>query len=104
MSSDLIIPTKIRTARKTHVCSRCRQQIDPGEQYEINTLPPHRDPNDGDHWWVLATHADLGRKFGMGCDESAAHRQNAARNSHDAISSGAYWSALVANMMRAKFG
>ena len=78
-NADFIIPARIRTARKTRRCSRCRRQITPGERYELHTLPPHRDVNEGDHWWMLATHADLGREFGMGCDESAAYRQNAAR-------------------------
>jgi hypothetical protein len=77
-----ILPVKVRTARKQHRCERCRKPIRLGDKYAMHTLPPRRDVNESDHWWVLRTHADLGREFGIGCDEAAAYRENEERNAH----------------------
>lgn len=77
------IPSVIRTARKAHACNDCGQQIEPGERYELTVFPPHRIPEYDVGRWL--THRSHHPRFGplgqylLGCDMSAAYREEAAR-------------------------
>ena len=50
--------TKIRTARKPHVCSRCNSTIQPGERYVRHALTPNDGEIGNPHWWVLCSHIE----------------------------------------------
>jgi hypothetical protein len=74
------VPLIIRTARKEHRCSRCRQVIGPGERYEIHKAPPWSDGNESPHWWTAKTHITTpGSSWGIACDEARAYRDKAER-------------------------
>ena len=79
-----IIPVRIRTARTRHPCAGIGERcggIRPGEQYEDWRLPPQRDVNTGDHWWVLKVHFPSRPESGpSGCEVAAAYRDQAARS------------------------
>lgn len=84
-----IIPVKVRTARKRHVCngfgrrSGCRA-IEPGEQYEDIRVPPWRDGNESPLWWKAKVHhPSLNATVNggpTGCEIAAAYRENAERD------------------------
>jgi hypothetical protein len=76
------IPVKIRTARKRHPCSDCSEPIAPGEKYELAVYPPHSiDVYDAGRWLTWRTHYPRhdGHRFLIGCDLSAAYKENAVR-------------------------
>jgi hypothetical protein len=82
-----IIPVKVRTARKQHTCDDCREPIEPRERYELRVTPPHRlDVYDVPHWLTWRTHYPRhdGRTFLLGCDLSAAYREQAVREQLEA--------------------
>ena len=76
-----IIPVKIRTARKRHVCDDCQEWIEPGEKYELTVWPPHRmDYMDVDNWLTWKCHWPRNTTAGsflLGCATSAAYREHA---------------------------
>jgi hypothetical protein len=77
-----VIPVKIRTACKPHVCDDCSGPIEPGEKYELRITPPHRIAEyDVPRWLTWRTHYPRheGRRFLVGCVESAAYREHANR-------------------------
>jgi len=70
-----VLPVKIRTARKTHTCDDCGQPIEPGQRYELDTVPPHRlNEYDVGCWLTWRTHFPRhdGGRFLPGCDLAAA--------------------------------
>ena len=81
--TDTIIPVRVRTARVSHPCSGVGERcggIKPGEQYEDWRLPPQRDVNTGDYWWVLKVHHPSRPADGpTGCELAAAYREHAER-------------------------
>lgn len=84
---DVIIPVRIRTARTSHPCAgigvRCGG-IRPGDLYEDWRLPPQRDVNTGDSWWVLKVHAPTRPEYGpSGCELAAAYREYAEREAEE---------------------
>ena len=51
------IPVRVRTARTRHACDDCSQPIEPGEKYELLTVPPHRMPEyDVPRWLTWRAH------------------------------------------------
>jgi hypothetical protein len=76
----------IRTARKRHTCSRCDQDIDPGDRYESSSLPPGAGDSPNTAWrhgashvgaWLRGRHASTKAdhaRIGIACDEAAAYR------------------------------
>jgi hypothetical protein len=89
--TDYPIAVRVRTARTTHACNDCDQPIEPGEKYELLTVPPHRMPEyDVPRWLAWRTHFPRhdGMNFLIGCDTSAAYREHADRINRAATAAG----------------
>ena len=79
-----VLPVKVRTARRQHACNDCLVPIMPGDRYELSATPPHRiSEYDVDRWMTWRTHypRHAEHRFLPGCDEAAAYRENAERES-----------------------
>ena len=79
-----VMPVHVRTARTQHPCNDCPEPIMPGDRYELSSTPPHRiSEYDVPCWLTWRTHYPRhdGHRFLPGCDEAAAYRENAERNS-----------------------
>lgn len=82
-----VLPVQVRTARTQHTCDDCDQPIEPGDRYELSISPPHRiQEYDVACWLTWRSHYPRQdhRRFLPGCDEAAAYREKAERETSHA--------------------
>jgi hypothetical protein len=86
-----ILPVRVRTARRLHLCDDCSLPIEPGEKYELSVTPPHRlDLYDVDRWLTWRTHYPRHASgwYLLGCDLAAAYQEKAWREQPNRNSDG----------------